>query len=687
MSLRLKIIVPMSISVMILCIIGFYFIGEHMCTLKTSNFNEFIQNKLTQIDSSIDFAKQMQLEKAAFFSRLPIVIQAFELAQKGDIDDPNNPKAQEARDLLRNELKHHVKGVESLENVGKLKLHFHLPNGRSLLRIWRKKQKKVNGQWKDISDDISAFRQTVLDVNQTGQPRSGIELGRGGFVIRGVTPVKNESGKTIGSVEVFMDFKPVMDNATSKEKSESLFLYMNAHLLSITTRMDDPSKFPILNNRFVFVYGTGEKVGQSDIEINLIEKGKTQITMAQTNRYAIGYFPIKDYKSKQIGVMIYAFDKKDCEAQIQSINYTIFGMVLFMLLVWGGIVYLIMSKYILQPIQKVLNFSKVFADGDVTARLSIDQNDEIGDMSNSLNEMAKNQARMLSDIKNNIETLSFASNDLSEISNQMIQRTDAMSKKITSMQEGSDKMTHSMGAVASSSEQAAVNMSTIASTTEQMTQTINELSKHTEHAKITTNDAVQRSEQASSSVSGLGDVAARITEFADSITEISEQTNLLALNATIESARAGEAGKGFAVVANEIKELAKQTAKATMEIKNQLETIYDATNVSVTEIKEISGIINTINDTVSSISISIDEQASATKDISVNIAEASVGIKDVANNAANTLATAKSFNNETSNISNASNDIAINGDNVKKQADELNNMSKKLQSLISQFNL
>ncbi len=97
-------------------------------------------------------------------------------------------------------------------------------------------------------------------------------------------------------------------------------------------------------------------------------------------------------------------------------------------------------------------------------------------------------------------------------------------------------------------------------------------------------------------MTALGMAAQAIGQVTETITEISGQTNLLALNATIEAVRAGEAGKGFAVVANEIKELAKQTAEATQAIKGKIEDVQTPTASTVTEIDQISTVINGVNE-------------------------------------------------------------------------------------------
>ncbi len=154
-------------------------------------------------------------------------------------------------------------------------------------------------------------------------------------------------------------------------------------------------------------------------------------------------------------------------------------------------------------------------------------------------------------------------------------------------------------------EHATSNIEMVAVAVEEMNTTINEITTNTSVAKKTTNDAVVRADSVSNRMSELGEAADEIGRVVESITDIYGQVNLLALDATIEAAQAGVAGKGFAVVANEIKELAQQTSEATDEIKGKVGGIQRSTESTISEIKGITGIINTVDDIVTGIAGSI----------------------------------------------------------------------------------
>jgi methyl-accepting chemotaxis protein len=138
------------------------------------------------------------------------------------------------------------------------------------------------------------------------------------------------------------------------------------------------------------------------------------------------------------------------------------------------------------------------------------------------------------------------------------------------------------------------------------------------------------------------------------ITSIAQQTNLLALNATIEAARAGEAGKGFAVVANEVKELARQTARATEEIGSKIAGVQSDTETAVKSIQEISSVIQKINEIATTIAGAVEEQNAATGEISRNVGEAARGTAEVSANIASVTQAAAESGRAAGNIRTAS---------------------------------
>lgn len=186
--------------------------------------------------------------------------------------------------------------------------------------------------------------------------------------------------------------------------------------------------------------------------------------------------------------------------------------------------------------------------------------------------------------------------------------------------------------VASASEESSTNVQSVASATEELSSSVNEISRQVQSSARMASAAVVQAKNTTSKVSDLSKAAAKIGDVVGLINTIASQTNLLALNATIEAARAGEAGRGFAVVASEVKALAEQTAKATGEIGQQINSIQTATGESVQAIKEISGTIEQLSEVSSTIAAAIEEQGAATQEISRNIQQASQGTQIVSSN-------------------------------------------------------
>jgi methyl-accepting chemotaxis protein len=155
------------------------------------------------------------------------------------------------------------------------------------------------------------------------------------------------------------------------------------------------------------------------------------------------------------------------------------------------------------------------------------------------------------------------------------------------------------------------------------------------------------------------------------ITSIAQQTNLLALNATIEAARAGEAGKGFAVVANEVKELAKQTAKATQDISRKIEAIQADTEGAIQAIGDIGGVITQISDLQNTIATAVDQQSATTSQISRTLAEAARGSTEITQNMTG--------------VADAARTTTMGAAEARRSSKTLEEMAAGLESLVTQF--
>jgi methyl-accepting chemotaxis protein len=200
------------------------------------------------------------------------------------------------------------------------------------------------------------------------------------------------------------------------------------------------------------------------------------------------------------------------------------------------------------------------------------------------------------------------------------------------MSSAADETSAQANTVSAAAEQVSANVQTVATGVEEMSASIKEIARSASEAAKVATVGVGVVEKTNTTVGQLGESSAEIGKVIKVITSIAGQTNLLALNATIEAARAGEAGKGFAVVANEVKELAKETAKATEDIGQKIEAIQRDTREAVAAIDQIGQIVKQINEIQGTIASAVEEQTATTNEIGRNIAEAAKGSTEIARN-------------------------------------------------------
>ncbi|MEN9835277.1 MAG: hypothetical protein RL011_1470, partial [Pseudomonadota bacterium] len=244
------------------------------------------------------------------------------------------------------------------------------------------------------------------------------------------------------------------------------------------------------------------------------------------------------------------------------------------------------------------------------------------------------QQNMISSIQETSSTLASAASELTATA--------------TEMAKIAGRTSHESESAAAASEQVSAGVQTVATNVEEMVASIKEIGRSTHESAQMAKQTTAKVQESNAIITKLGSSSQEIGAVIKVISSIAQQTNLLALNATIEAARAGEAGKGFAVVANEVKELAKQTAKATDDITNKIGAIQTDTKSAVEAISGISLAVEKLNGLSGVVATAIEEQTATTNEISRVVVESKKGVESIAR----TLKTVSAAANESTSSSN-----------------------------------
>lgn len=524
-----------------------------------------------------------------------------------------------------------------------------------------------------VVDDLPAFR-TYINQNKAGKVAVSRVLqspATGHPVVVITAPIMGENGDFIGTTGNPIELNAFSDDAISKFKlGNTGYLFM---VDGTGAYVAHPDKKMIYE----------ESVATTDWGKRMLELKRGNLSYIQDNKKWVVYFDTYEERDLIIAAVVSADEFMGPIDRIGWIALLIGSIAVAVAI--GAI--LLISRFMVKPInQAVANLKDIAqGEGDLTMRLEVKSKDEVGELAKWFNTFVEKIQDTVRQVTKNIEEMGTSSDALTIIAAQLTTSSENTAKRSNSVASATEEMSTNLNSVAAAMEQSSTNISMVSSAAEQMSGTINEIAQNAERARSISNEAVGQSKCASEKMNTLTNAAKAIGKITETITEISEQTNLLALNATIEAARAGDAGKGFAVVANEIKELAKQTSDATLDIKNQIDEVQSTTAVTVTDIDKISSIIDMINEIVGSIATAVEEQSIATKEIADNIAQASQGLQEVNGNVNQSTNVAGEITHNITQVNEEASGIANVSGQVTGSAEQLKQMAVQLNEILGQF--
>ncbi|MGD8910743.1 MAG: methyl-accepting chemotaxis protein, partial [Chromatiales bacterium] len=573
-------------------------------TAEQNEIAEIYENVVASVESEGRLARAM----SALVAGIPQVQEAF---------------AEQDRSALES---YFLPGFAKLKNeYGVRQFQFHEPPATSFLRVHKPAK---------FGDDLSSFRLTVVETNQTKKSLHGLEVGVAGLGVRGLVPV-NYQGQHLGSVEFGMSFGQAFFDEYARHHEVDLELYIRR------------------DGKLELFASTMKDNGLISMEtLKGIEKGRSVFDHGELKGVPVAYYAatVSNYSGEPIGVLVLAKDRSAFDSASATLSTLIVGLGIVSVLVIAALVWLI-SRGVVKPIcdAAVAMEGIASAEGDLTVRMDEKGKDEVSRLCRAYNRFAEKTERMIESVSQAAGNLSgqvgnfatLAEHTKGGIEKQHEQTTQvatAMTEMSTTVHDVAQNTSHTAEAAREADVQANAGRDVVNS----VTNSIDVLAVEVGHAVET----VQKVEQDSERIGSVLDV----------IRGIADQTNLLALNATIEAARAGEQGRGFAVVADEVRTLAKRTQDSTAEIQEMIESLQSGVQQTVqvmqtsqqqagesveqarqahAALEEITHAVDTITQMSSQIATAAEEQSAVAEDINRNIVKITHLAEDTSKDSAN----------------------------------------------------
>ena len=398
MKLVWKFSLPQILIVICLGLVSFVVINTSFTSMRYRYVESTIEHHYQHTLTEIQKAARLSLIEASLIASQPQMLRAYELALSGDMDAADSPQYKAARQLLREEF---LPILESYRGIigEKLRLHFHLANGRSLVHLSSSKQTMVDGKLVDLSGDLSASSPIIIETNKSKQPTIGIEAGSGGFAIRGAVPVQAPDGRYLGAVEVLQYFDDAVVPVPGHERV-STTIYINKELIALSAELQDQERYPRKGD-FLRIGKTVNSKADFFITPEFLAKGKLSMISEDHGKIVIVAHPFVDFKGQRLGVIVCAMNTETIAnfARTAAITLALMlaGMIIMpaLSLLWGG--YTLVTKPLNMIRARIQDIAEDRAD--LSHPISVAQQDEIGGLVKSINVLTTKLAGVMDELR------------------------------------------------------------------------------------------------------------------------------------------------------------------------------------------------------------------------------------------------------------------------------------------------